>query len=259
MAPPKLHGRVRNGLPELHGRIRMVWPKLHGRFCMVWPKLHGRFRMVWTKFGILYWDSICSHQICTVGVFWHTLSIMQETHWKNLLEIECFIWCQFQTYWKPNFCLYGCKVNLPLKWINVLLTIPPEGLHQNIFLFFLYNFFLWILVLWSDIPTLTKFPFFKILLWHLNWIPFFIKYSINRWSTLLGAGANYKVLWTIQRLSTCNNTYVSPFCSPFFPPNPWALHAPSASVTLTEASPDPDSSLSSNCPGRRGQWQGETH
>ena len=77
-APPKLHGRVRIGLPELHGRI-----------CMVWPKLHGRFRMVWPKFGILYWDSICSHQICTVGVFWHTLSIMQEKHWKNLFEIEC--------------------------------------------------------------------------------------------------------------------------------------------------------------------------
>ena len=89
MAPPKLHGRVRIGLPELHGRIRMVWPKLHGRFRMVWPKLHGRFRMVWPKFGILYWDSIFSHQICTVGVFWHTLSIMQEKHWKNLFEIEC--------------------------------------------------------------------------------------------------------------------------------------------------------------------------
>ena len=78
MVPPKLHGRVRIGLPELHGRIRMVW-----------PKLHGRFRMVWPKFGILYWDSICSHQICTVGVFWHTLSIMQEKHWKNLFQIEC--------------------------------------------------------------------------------------------------------------------------------------------------------------------------
>ena len=95
MAPPKLHGRVRIGLPELHGRIRMVWPKLHGRFRMVWPKLHGRFRMVWPKFGILYWDSICSHQICTVGVFWHTLSIMQEKHWKNLFEIE---WTVSSTY-----------------------------------------------------------------------------------------------------------------------------------------------------------------
>jgi hypothetical protein len=90
MAPPKLHGRI-IGLPELHGRIRMVWPKLRGRFRMVWPKLHGRFRKVWLKYGILYWDSICSHQICTVGVLWHTLSIMQEKHWKNLFEIECTI------------------------------------------------------------------------------------------------------------------------------------------------------------------------
>ena len=89
MAPPKLHGGVRIGLPELHGRIRMVWPKLHGRFRMVWPKLHGRFLMVWPKFGILYWDSIFSHQICTVGVFWHTLSILQEKQWKNLFQIEC--------------------------------------------------------------------------------------------------------------------------------------------------------------------------
>ena len=92
MAPPKLHGRVRIGLPELHGRIRMVWPKLHGRFRMVWPKLHGRFHMVWPKFWTLYWDSICSHQNCTVGVFWHTLSIMQEKHWKNLFEIEWLYW-----------------------------------------------------------------------------------------------------------------------------------------------------------------------
>ena len=107
MAPPRLHGRVRIGLPELHGRICMVWPKLHGRFRMVWPKLHGRFCMVWPKFGNLYWDSICSHQICTVGVFWHTLSIMQDKHWKNLFEIECIfsimmpLSCHFSTIPKP--------------------------------------------------------------------------------------------------------------------------------------------------------------
>ena len=101
LAPPKLHGRVRIGLPELHGRICMVWPKLYGQFHMVWPKLHRRFRIVWPKLGILYWDSICSHQICTVGFFWDTLSIMQEKHWKkpigdrmlNLYQPEKYPYC----------------------------------------------------------------------------------------------------------------------------------------------------------------------
>ena len=79
---------------------------------MVWPKLHGRFRMVWPKFGILYWDSICSHQNCTVGVFWHTLSIMQENHWKHLFEIE---WM-----WHSIFLVYFCQQNVTYGGINLL-------------------------------------------------------------------------------------------------------------------------------------------
>ena len=118
MAPPKLHKGVRIGLPELHGRIRMVWPKLHGRFRMVWPKLHGRFHMVRLKFGILYWDSICSHQICTVGVFWHTLSIMQEKHWKDLFEIE--------------WCLRQANSFLPHRGPAPLDSYPENYLHGDI-------------------------------------------------------------------------------------------------------------------------------
>ena len=72
-----------------------VWSDLNFTDGSVWSDLncmHGRFRMVWPKFGILYWDSISSHQIYTFGVFWHTLSIMQEMHWKNLFEIEWSSW-----------------------------------------------------------------------------------------------------------------------------------------------------------------------
>ena len=68
MASPKLHGRVRIGLPELHRRFGIDPSKWFIQFRIFPPQ--------------------DSHFISTVGEFFGTMAIMQEKQQKTVFEIE---------------------------------------------------------------------------------------------------------------------------------------------------------------------------
>ena len=81
--------------PKLDIWFRMDTSKLGIRFRMVSPKLDIWFRMDTSKLGIRFHmapsyvsDSICSHQVCSIGVFVPLLECKKSN--KTLFQIECF-------------------------------------------------------------------------------------------------------------------------------------------------------------------------